>query len=225
MNDKKTKEILYKIIKDGKNNSPLPIFIDFYVDYKQSSFNFVQVVDNTKFKYEGKILFVSVDIEKEPELASLFNVVDTPRMILISKDGTPEIKNAAINSETLEYYLDGMILDELYTEVDMDNELISNLPEDKKYPPVEFSQPNVETPVIEKKSTDIPTPPKHSKTESKRPERPKKPSGRKPKRPEPPKSQKQSKKPTRPKRPEQPLKKDETKLKEKNPGFFERFKK
>jgi hypothetical protein len=227
MNDKKTKEMLYKIIKEGKNDSPFPIFIDFYVDYKQSCFNFVQVVDSTKSKYEGKIVFVSVDVEKEPELASLFNVVDTPRMILIPQDGTPEIKNASLNSETLEYYLDGMILDKLYTEVEIDDEVINNIPEDKKYPPAELLQHTVETTVTEKKPPNIPVPPKDSKPEPKRPERPKRPSGEKskPKRPVSPKSRRQSKKPTRPKRAEQPPKKDEVKPKEKNPGFFERFKK
>tara|TARA_R100000008_G_C3538207_1_gene143303 strand:+ start:54 stop:707 length:654 start_codon:yes stop_codon:yes gene_type:complete len=217
MNDKKTKDMLYNIIKNGKNNTSTPIFIDFYVDYKQSSYNFVQIVDNTKSKYEGKIVFVSVDIEKEPELAGVFNVIDTPKMILIPKDGTPNIKNAALNQETLEYYLDGLILDELYTEIDINDEVIDDVNNSKNYEPAELLQSDAQPEVIEQApKPERPKRPQRKKTESNRP---------KPERPKRPQRKKTESRRPRPQKKKSVPKNEEVKPKEKSPGFFERFKK
>ena len=60
-------------------------------------------------KYESKIKFYKVNIEEEPELASIFKVMSIPFVVFISKDGEANATPGAMNEETLKYYLDGLI--------------------------------------------------------------------------------------------------------------------
>ena len=51
---------------------------------------FEQVLDTVTPSYSDKINFYKVDIEEEPEMASLFRVMSVPQVSMIRKNGSRE---------------------------------------------------------------------------------------------------------------------------------------
>ena len=70
---------------------------------------FEQVLRPVTPEYSNKINFYEVDIEEEPEIASLFRVMSVPQVSMIRKDGTTEQSIGGMNESQLEYWLNGLI--------------------------------------------------------------------------------------------------------------------
>ena len=70
---------------------------------------FEQVLRPIVPEYSNKINFYEVDIEEEPEIASLFRVMSVPNIAMIRKDGSKEQAVGGMNEETLKYWLGGLI--------------------------------------------------------------------------------------------------------------------
>ena len=50
-----------------------------------------------------------VNIEEEPDIAAMFGARGIPYMVFISKDGDATPQVGALDTNTLKYYLDGLI--------------------------------------------------------------------------------------------------------------------
>ena len=107
--NKLTKEELMKLYNEGKNLSGKPIFIDFYATWWGPCKMFEQVLDTVTPSYNDKINFYEVDIEEEPEIASLFRVMSLPNIAMIRKDGSKEQAIGVMGSDQLKYWLEGLI--------------------------------------------------------------------------------------------------------------------
>ncbi len=59
--------------------------------------------------YSDKINFYKVDIEEEPQMASLFRVMSVPQLSMIRKDGRREQSIGGMGADQLKYWLDGLI--------------------------------------------------------------------------------------------------------------------
>ena len=59
--------------------------------------------------YSDKINFYKVDIEEEPQMASLFRVMSVPQLSMIRKDGRREQSIGGMGTDQLKYWLDGLI--------------------------------------------------------------------------------------------------------------------
>ena len=70
---------------------------------------FGKVLDEVTPEYSDKIDFYKVDVEEEPELASMFNARSLPTVIMIRKNGTQETGVGGMNEDTLKYWLNGLI--------------------------------------------------------------------------------------------------------------------
>ena len=70
---------------------------------------FEQVLRPVTPEYSNKINFYEVDIEEEPEIASLFRVMSLPNIAMIRKDGSKEQSIGAMNADQLKYWLNGLI--------------------------------------------------------------------------------------------------------------------
>ena len=70
---------------------------------------FGKVLDEVTPEYSDKIDFYKVDVEEEPELASMFNARSLPTVIMIRKNGTKETGVGGMNEATLKYWLGGLI--------------------------------------------------------------------------------------------------------------------
>ena len=71
---------------------------------------FKQVLDEVIPEYKDRITFYKVDIEKEIDLANIFQVRAIPHFVTISKDGGVSPGSGAMNKETLKYFLEGLLL-------------------------------------------------------------------------------------------------------------------
>ena len=100
-----------KEIWDGeKNLTDKPVFIDFYGDWWAPCKMFKQVLDEVEPEYKDRITFYKVDIEKEVDLANIFQIRAIPHFVMISKDGGVSPGSGAPNKETLKYFLEGLLL-------------------------------------------------------------------------------------------------------------------
>ena len=70
---------------------------------------FEQVLNEVTPEYSDKINFYKVDIEEEPQIASLFRVMSVPQVSMIRKDGSTEKSIGAMAPDQLKYWLDGLI--------------------------------------------------------------------------------------------------------------------
>jgi thioredoxin 1 len=68
-----------------------------------------QVLNKITPKYQGEINSYEVDIEQEPEIAGLFNVMSVPTTTTISKSGVTFSQPGVLNEETLKYFLEGLL--------------------------------------------------------------------------------------------------------------------
>ena len=70
---------------------------------------FGQVLDVVTPSYSDKINFYEVDIEEEPEIASLFRVMSVPQVSMIRKNGMTEKAIGGMDENKLKYWLSGLI--------------------------------------------------------------------------------------------------------------------
>ena len=70
---------------------------------------FEQVLDEVTPEYSDEINFYKVDIEEEPQIASLFRVMSVPQVSMIRKDGSKEQAIGGMNEGSLKYWLEGLI--------------------------------------------------------------------------------------------------------------------
>ena len=67
------------------------------------------MLDKVIPEYSDKIDFYKVDVEEEPELASMFNARSLPTVVMIRKNGTQETAVGGMDEGTLKYWLGGLI--------------------------------------------------------------------------------------------------------------------
>ncbi|TEU04702.1 MAG: thioredoxin [Dehalococcoidia bacterium] len=69
-------------------NSDIPVFACFTTSQCGSCFALCLVVEDLTKQYEGRVKFVRIDVEKEPELAAMYNILPLPAM-LVFRDSEP----------------------------------------------------------------------------------------------------------------------------------------
>lgn len=68
--------------------SHLPVFACFTTPQCGSCFALCLVIEDLAMEYEGRIKFVRIDIEEEPELATKYNIIPLPAVVLF-RDSEP----------------------------------------------------------------------------------------------------------------------------------------
>lgn len=79
----------YKQDKDWKYLGDKPAIIDLYATWCPPCKKLSPVLEEIQKTYGKKIQIYKVDVDKEPELAQLFNATSIPLMIFIPKEGKP----------------------------------------------------------------------------------------------------------------------------------------
>ncbi len=78
--------------------SELPVFACFTASPCGSCFALCLITEDLTEEYEGKIKFVKIDVEKEPDLAARYNILPLPA-ILLFQQGEPLKKLGEFQSE------------------------------------------------------------------------------------------------------------------------------
>jgi len=99
-----------KEIWDGQKNLGIKsIFINFYADWCEPCKSLELILDKMLLEYGNKVDFYKVDMEKESELSTIFEVTHIPHFIMISKDGGITPGAGAINEETIRYFIERLL--------------------------------------------------------------------------------------------------------------------
>ena len=79
-----------------------PAIIDFYTTWCGPCKMMAPMVESLAGKYAGKIDFYKVDIDQEPELASVFGIRSIPTFLFIPLKGNPTMQKGAMQKEDFE---------------------------------------------------------------------------------------------------------------------------
>lgn len=86
-----------------------PAIIDFYTTWCGPCKMMAPMVESLAGKYAGKIDFYKVDIDQEPELASVFGIRSIPTFLFIPMKGKPTIQMGAMQKEDFEEIIGKMM--------------------------------------------------------------------------------------------------------------------
>ena len=86
-----------------------PVIIDFYATWCGPCKMMAPMVESLAGKYAGKIDFYKVDIDQEPELASVFGIRSIPTFLFIPMKGNPTIQMGAMQKEDFEEIIGKMM--------------------------------------------------------------------------------------------------------------------
>uniref|UniRef100_A0AB33J014 Thioredoxin n=1 Tax=Prevotella sp. GTC17259 TaxID=3236795 RepID=A0AB33J014_9BACT len=87
-----------------------PAVIDFYATWCGPCKATAPVLEEVATENIGKLDVYKVDIDKEPELAALFNVRSIPTLLFIPKTGQPSLQVGAMNKSQLTQVVNSELL-------------------------------------------------------------------------------------------------------------------
>ncbi len=100
-----SKDDFVKLVMDYKTNPETwkfagnkPCLVDFYADWCGPCKVTSPILEELSKEYAGKINIYKVNVDKERELASLFNVQSIPTFLFCPMDGNPTISSGIANT-------------------------------------------------------------------------------------------------------------------------------
>ena len=89
-----------------------PAIIDLYADWCGPCRRVAPIMKDLAKEYAGKIYIYKVNVDKEKELAALFNATSIPLFVLIPMDEMPQLFSGAADKATYKKAIDGFLLKE-----------------------------------------------------------------------------------------------------------------
>lgn len=88
----------------------LPCLIDFYADWCRPCKMLSPVIEELAARYQGKVIFYKVNVDKEKELSAAFGIQSIPSLLFVPMQGQPAMNAGVLPKETLEAYVKSFIL-------------------------------------------------------------------------------------------------------------------
>ena len=85
-----------------------PVVIDFYATWCRPCKMMSPIVEQLTKQYAGKVDFYKVDIDQEPELASVFGIQSIPTFLFIPMKGKPTAQTGMMEKEEMEKVIEGI---------------------------------------------------------------------------------------------------------------------
>ena len=101
-----------KEAKEWKYKGDRPAIIDLYADWCGPCRRVAPIMKELAKEYAGKIYIYKVNVDKEKELAALFNATSIPLFVLIPMDEMPQLFSGAADKATYKKAIDGFLLKE-----------------------------------------------------------------------------------------------------------------
>ena len=86
-----------------------PVVIDFYATWCRPCKMMSPIVEQLAKQYAGKIDFYKVDIDQDPELASVFGIQSIPTFLFIPMKGKPTAQMGMMEKEEMETVINSLI--------------------------------------------------------------------------------------------------------------------
>ncbi|MBD5356630.1 MAG: thioredoxin family protein [Bacteroides sp.] len=87
-----------KVLKSSKGH---PMLADFSAEWCPPCRQMKPIFRKLKNEYEGKIDLVTIDVDKNPELAERYNVTSIPTFVYISPSGKELYRNVGLQTEVI----------------------------------------------------------------------------------------------------------------------------
>lgn len=100
----------YTKSKDWSFQGEKPAVIDLYADWCGPCRMIAPILRDLSVEYDGKVTFYKVNVDKERELAQLFNVTSIPLLVFIPKEGTPMLFPGAADKSTYKKTIEEFLL-------------------------------------------------------------------------------------------------------------------
>ncbi len=100
----------YQTSKDWKYKGNKPAIIDFYADWCGPCRMTAPIMKSLAKEYAGKIVIYKVNVDKQKELAALFNATSIPLFVFIPMQGEPQLFRGAADKATYKKAIDEFLL-------------------------------------------------------------------------------------------------------------------
>ena len=96
--------------KEWKYLGDKPAIVDFYADWCGPCRMTAPIMKSLAKEYDGKIVIYKVNVDKEKELAALFNATSIPLFVFIPMNGEPQLFRGAADKATYQKAIDEFLL-------------------------------------------------------------------------------------------------------------------
>lgn len=100
----------YQTSKEWKYKGNKPAIIDLYADWCGPCRMTAPIMKSLAKEYAGKIVIYKVNVDKEKELAALFNASSIPLFVFIPMKGEPQLFRGAASKATYKKAIDEFLL-------------------------------------------------------------------------------------------------------------------
>ena len=100
----------YEKSKERKNKGDKPAIIDLYADWCGPCRQTAPIMKELAKEYAGKIVIYKVNVDKQKELAALFNATSIPLFVFIPMKGDPQLFRGAADKATYKKAIDEFLL-------------------------------------------------------------------------------------------------------------------
>ncbi|WP_281644497.1 thioredoxin family protein [Bacteroides zoogleoformans] len=100
----------YEKSPDWKYKGSKPAIIDLYADWCGPCRMTTPIMKDLAKEYADKIVIYKVNVDKEKELAALFNATSIPLFVFIPMNGTPQLFRGAADKATYKKVIDDFLL-------------------------------------------------------------------------------------------------------------------
>ena len=100
----------YQNSKEWKYKGDKPAIIDLYADWCGPCRMTAPITKSLAKEYDGKIVIYKVNVDKEKELAALFNATSIPLFVFIPMEGEPQLFRGAADKATYKKAIDEFLL-------------------------------------------------------------------------------------------------------------------
>jgi thioredoxin 1 len=100
----------YEKSEEWKYKGDKPAIIDFYADWCGPCRMTAPIMQSLAKEYDGKIVIYKVNVDKEKELAALFNATSIPLFVFIPMNGAPQLFRGAADKATYQKAIDEFLL-------------------------------------------------------------------------------------------------------------------
>lgn len=100
----------YENSKEWKYKGNKPAIIDLYADWCGPCRQVAPIMKELAKEYAGKIVIYKVNVDKQKELAALFNASSIPLFVFIPMNGEPQLLRGAADKATYKKAIDEFLL-------------------------------------------------------------------------------------------------------------------
>ena len=100
----------YQTSQEWKYKGDKPAIIDLYADWCGPCRSTAPIMKSLAKEYAGKIVIYKVNVDKEKELAALFNATSIPLFVFIPIKGEPQLFRGAADKATYKKAIDEFLL-------------------------------------------------------------------------------------------------------------------